>query len=473
MWRSRMFWRLFGVCGGLVLLAVALLGFGGGQLVWPMAGLTGSVGLLLAFWLARSITWPLQELKRGAEEIAGGGYGCKVYAEGGDELGQLSRTFNHMSERLAVQFAQLDQDRQQLRTVLSSMVEGVVAIDLEQRILFANERAGQLLGFHLPSAAGRHLWELVRHRPLQDLVRAGLANAETQVDNLTWTGPNARRLAIHVTRLPGAPPRGAVLVLYDTTELQRLERVRQEFVANVSHELKTPLAVIKACAETLLDGAVDDLEHRGPFLQRIAEQAERLHRLILDLLMLARVESETEGFVCQEVPLAKVVHACLERQRPLAEGQKQQLLAVPPACPVAAWADEEALGQILDNLVDNALKYTPASGTIHVRWGRDGEQAFLQVQDTGIGIPEKDLSRIFERFYRVDKARSRELGGTGLGLAIVKHLAQALHGSVSATSAVGQGSTFTVSLPVWEDGLRVESEGWRDEGGGWRVKGER
>ncbi len=454
MWHSGMFWRLFGVCSGLVLLTAGLLVLvGGGQLGWTMAGLTVGLGLLLAFWLARRLTLPLRELTSGAEQIAGGGYGLKVYAEGGDELGQLSRTFNYMSERLAAQFAQLDQDRQQLRTVLSSMVEGVVAIDTEQRILFANERAGQLLDFQPGSTVGRHLWELVRHRPLQELVHAGLANAETQVDNLSWTGPHARRLAIHVTPLPGVPPRGAVLVLHDITELQRLERLRQEFVANVSHELKTPLAVIKACVETLLDGAIDDLEHRGDFLQRIADQAERLHRLILDLLMLARIESDTEGFVLQEVPLAKAVQACFERQHTLAAAQGHELLALPPDQPVAARADEEALGQILDNLVDNALKYTPPGGTIQVRWGQDGDQAFLEVQDTGIGIPEKDLPRIFERFYRVDKARSRELGGTGLGLAIVKHLAQALHGSVQASSQVGQGSIFQVKLPLVGEGF--------------------
>jgi two-component system phosphate regulon sensor histidine kinase PhoR len=250
-----------------------------------------------------------------------------------------------------------------------------------------------------------------------------------------------------------------VLVLHDTSDLRRLERLRQEFVANVSHELKTPLSVIKACIETLLEGAVDDPEHRGPFLEKIDEQADRLHALILDLLSLARIESGAEAFDFQSVPLAPVVAACLEAHRARAEARSLRLEAVPPGADdihagpadspaeVSAWADEEAVRQILDNLVDNALKYTPAGGLVRVRWRTEEGQACLEVEDTGIGIPEQDLPRIFERFYRVDKARSRELGGTGLGLSIVKHLVQAMHGTVRASSQVGEGTTFAVRLP--------------------------
>jgi two-component system phosphate regulon sensor histidine kinase PhoR len=240
-----------------------------------------------------------------------------------------------------------------------------------------------------------------------------------------------------------------VLVLHDTTELRRLERLRQDFVANVSHELKTPLSVIKACVETLLDGAAEDASARGLFLQRIAEQSDRLYLLILDLLSLARVESGVEMFDFKAVPVSEVVHACLERHQTRAEARKQTLTAGTTAPEgLAVWADEEALDQILDNLVDNALKYTPEGGHARVSWGVADGQVCIEVADTGIGIPGSDLARIFERFYRVDKARSRELGGTGLGLSIVKHLAQAMHGSVRATSIPGEGSTFFVCLPV-------------------------
>src|SRR5205823_4725777 len=212
-----------------------------------------------------------------------------------------------MSERLASQFAQLEEDREQLRAILGGMVEGVVALDAEERILFANERAARLLEFHNPRAVGRKLRQVVRRPALQEVVRKVLADPETPEQELSWDDPTARSFTVHAARLPGAPPRGAVLVLHDTSELRRLERVRQEFVANVSHELKTPLSVIKACAETLLDGAVEDTEHRGSFLERIAEQSDRLHALILDLLSLARIESGTEAFEFQAVPLGSVV----------------------------------------------------------------------------------------------------------------------------------------------------------------------
>jgi two-component system phosphate regulon sensor histidine kinase PhoR len=422
------------------------------RVVGSAAAIAGVAALALALWLARRVTRPLQELTAGAERIAAGDYGHKVYAAGGDEVGTLARSFNEMSQRLAAQFAQLAEDRQQLRMILSGMVEGVVALDAEQTILFTNERAAQLLGFGAQATTGRKLWEVVRRRALQDIVRRALSEPEPCQDELNWNGPLAKSLTVHAARLPGSPPRGAVLVLHDTSELRRLERLRRDFVANVSHELKTPLSVIKACVETLLEGAAEDPEHRGPFLERIAEQADRLHALILDLLSLARIESGAETFTFQAVPLESVVKACLERYRARAEGKAQLLEAVPPPAgdvqaEAAAWADEEAVHQILDNLVDNALKYTPPGGHIWVRWRSADGQVCLEVEDTGIGIPEQDLPRIFERFYRVDKARSRELGGTGLGLSIVKHLVQAMHGTVRATSRLGQGTTFSVQLP--------------------------
>jgi two-component system phosphate regulon sensor histidine kinase PhoR len=414
--------------------------------VWTAVLITGMVGIALAFWLARASARPLQTLTRGAEVIAGGGYGYRVYAEGSDEIGTLARAFNEMGERLQAQFTQLDEDRQQLRAILSGMVEGVIALDAGQRILFVNERAAQLLGFDASSAVGRRLWEVVRQRGLQEIVQRALAGKQPLSEELEWRGPVDRSLTVHAARLAGSPGRGVVLVVHDTTELRRLERMRRDFVANVSHELKTPLSVIKACVETLLDGAIDDTEHRGTFLQQVAEQADRLHLLILDLLSLARIEAGTEVFEFGEVPLAPVVADCLERHRARAEAKNQELSVV-SSDGDAVWADEEAVRQILDNLVDNAVKYTPAGGRIRVGWRTDAEEVRLDVSDTGIGIPQPDLPRVFERFYRVDKARSRAVGGTGLGLSIVKHLAQAMHGTVSVASRVGEGTTFTVRLP--------------------------
>jgi two-component system phosphate regulon sensor histidine kinase PhoR len=439
------------------------------RIVWTAASVMALAAMLLAFLLARRITRPLQELTAGAERIASGNYGHKVYIASTDEVGLLAKTFNHMSSRLAAQFAQMEEDRHQLRAILSGMIEGVVALDSAQQILFVNDRAAQLLQFPATSSVGRKLWEVVRQPALQEVVRRALAAPEAHHEELKLTGPGARNLTVHAAQLDGTPDRGIMLVLHDTTELRRLERLRQEFVANVSHELKTPLSVIKACTETLLDGAVDDPQHRGPFLERIGEQAERLHSLILDLLSLARIESEAEVFDLQEVALGLTVAACLQRHRARAEAKDQRLEALSPAAgapatagadtsptfadphaagdEVLAWADGEAVEQILENLVDNALKYTPAGGRITVRWGASNGDAFLEVEDSGIGIAASEIPRIFERFYRVDKARARELGGTGLGLSIVKHLVQAMKGRLEATSTPGKGTKFTVRLP--------------------------
>jgi two-component system phosphate regulon sensor histidine kinase PhoR len=427
------------------------------RVVWSTALLTAAAALALDFWFALRLSRRLGDLKDSAEQIAVGGYGHKVYAVGNDEIASLGSAFNSMSEHLAEQFTQLAEDRQQLRMILSGMVEGVVALDPEQRVLFANERAAQLLGFLGRSAVGRPIWEVARRTGLKEVVLQALEGPEPSRKELSWNGAATQRVTVHAARLEGPPPRGAVLVLHDTTELRRLERLRQDFVANVSHELKTPLSIIKACIETLLDGAVEDSEHRGPFLQQIADQSDRLHALILDLLSLARIEAGTEIFEFEAVSLAPLVAACLERYRARAEAKRQLLETTPPPqleksaangqYTEAAWADSEAVQEILDNLVDNALKYTPEGGKIGVGWFSDNGEMCLQVKDSGIGIPEQDLPRIFERFYRVDKARSREMGGTGLGLSIVKHLAQAMHGNVGVTSEVGKGTTFTVRLP--------------------------
>ena len=341
------------------------------------------------------------------------------------------------------------------------MIEGVIAIDGESRILFANERAAEFLEFSADHAAGRRIWEVVRQRPIQEIAKAALTSSASSSKDLTWNGPTVKNLTVHAAHLPGSPVHGVVLVLHDTTELRRLERLRQEFVANVSHELKTPLSVIKACIETVLDGAANDPENRQKFLQRVADQADQLHALILDLLSLARIESGTEVFAFEDLPLTPLVADCLERHRERAEAKNLLLemdgeaatMAPQPAAGgqkphLRIWADAEAVRQILDNLVDNAVKYTPDGGRIKVHWWLEDEQVSLEVEDTGIGIPAPDLQRIFERFYRVDRARSRELGGTGLGLSIVKHLVQAMHGTVRATSQPGVGSTFQVRLPL-------------------------
>jgi two-component system, OmpR family, phosphate regulon sensor histidine kinase PhoR len=455
------FWRLTFRFSLAVLTVLAVCALAVGQCVdnpdvrWRLTIwliLAAAAGILSVALLSAGVTRrmapALRDLTAAADRIAAGKPGKRVFHGGVDVLDALGRSFNLMSERLTTRIAALEEDRQQLRAILSGMVEGVVALDADQRILFANDRATELLEFPTRTPVGRRLWEVVRRRALLDLVQHALKSPEPCREELYSRDGSSRSLTLHVARLPGSPPRGAVMVLHDTTELRRLERLRQEFVANVSHELKTPLTGIKLCTETLLAGAVEDPEHRIRFLEQIAAQGERLHMLILDLLSLARVESGEELFEFEAVSVLSVVTACLERHRPKAEAHHQTLdLLSKPEPELIVWADQEAVGQILDNLLDNALKYTPEGGHIRVGWGEDNGQVWVQVADDGIGIPDADLPRIFERFYRVDKARSRQMGGTGLGLAIVKHLTQAMKGNVQAASVVGRGATFTVRLP--------------------------
>ena len=417
------------------------------RVVWTATGITLVVALFVSMLIARRISAPLVELSGAADSIARGDYGKKVLVASRDEVGRLASSFNAMSEACAAQIAQMAQDREQLRAIFRSMVEGVLVLDAEQTILFVNEAAGQLLGVPAPSAQGQKIWQVFRHHQLNEAVSTILAADEPYRCDLEWGGSERRALALQGARLPGQPHSGAVLVFHDITHLRKLETVRQDFVANVSHELKTPLAAIQATVETLLDGAMQDTEHNVRFLERVRENADRLHRLVQDLLSLGRIESSQAPLELEAIDVQSAVEACIGRHLDRAKAKDLHVVSHPPSHAVIALADDEALAVILDNLVDNAIKYTPGGGTITLRCFAEDRQAIVQVMDTGVGIPDKDLPRIFERFYRVDKARSRELGGTGLGLSIVKHLVHSLGASITVTSQVGQGSVFTIRIP--------------------------
>jgi two-component system phosphate regulon sensor histidine kinase PhoR len=452
-----MFWRLFLTYLLSVVAAVGLVALltllRSEDLFWetgPVVGLVLVAAVLFGYLMASRFSRPLTELNDGARRLAEGDFGHKIRVTGRAEHADLAATFNAMSGKLAATFAQLEHDREQFRVILSGMVEGVVAIDDGQRILFANDRAGRLLEFDPAAAVGKPLGEVARQSAFQEIVRKGLAGTGPYREELDWKGPAVKSLVVYVSRFPGYGDPGAVVVIHDTTELRRLERMRQDFVANVSHELKTPLAVIKSNVEALLDGAAEDPEARGDFLAQVSHESDRLEELIKDLLSLARIESGELGLELQPVRLDKAIDDCLERHQARAEVKTLTLVEKPPkdAPPgVAAWADPDALRQVLDNLVDNAIKYTPNGGRITVRWNGVKDHVSFEVEDTGVGIPDRDLPRVFERFYRVDKARSREVGGTGLGLAIVKHLVQVMKGQVRVASAVGKGTTFKVTLP--------------------------
>jgi two-component system phosphate regulon sensor histidine kinase PhoR len=418
------------------------------RLVWGIAAAVGVATLVVTSWVVARITRPIGELTRAAESIAAGNYGHRVYMANRDELGLLGEAFNRMSAELNVRMGQISEDQHRLATVLGGMIEGVVAIDAGERVLFANDAARRLLSLPRDNLAGQPLWELVRHATVQQAVRDAFVSDQPCRREFEIAGPSRHVVALHAGRLPGHPSPGAVLVFHDVTELRRLESVRRDFVANVSHELKTPLASIKAYAETLLAGALDDRESNRSFVEQIEQQADRLHLLILDLISLARIESGQETFEIVPLDVAHIVASCVKQHDAAATAKQIALAVESPPNSVRALADEEGLHEILHNLLDNAVKYTPDGGRVTVRWRPADSSCVIEVQDSGIGIPPHEQARIFERFYRVDRARSRELGGTGLGLSIVKHLAQAFGGSVAVSSEVGRGSTFSVRLPL-------------------------
>lgn len=331
--------------------------------------------------------------------------------------------------------------------VLHNMLEGVLLVGRDERIQLANEASGRLLGFSPATASGKPLVEVVRHRALLELVRR--VATTRRPEQAEFSGLAAERhLSARAAFLTGKQVEGVMVVVHDVTELQRLENLRKEFVANVSHELKTPLAVISAYAETLRLGAIEDPDYRLRCVGQIEEQASRLHRMILDLLQLARIEAGREVFEFADVVLGQIVGSCVNEFAEVARAKNIHLEQNSNGPDVLVHADPRCLRTIMNNLLDNAVKYTPAGGRIHVAWYREAGYGVVEVRDTGIGISVRDQARVFERFYRADRARSRESGGSGLGLAIVKHLTHAMGGDVSVESREGHGSTFLVRLPL-------------------------
>lgn len=410
--------------------------------------------LVLTYIIVGRIIRPLASLTQAATAIAGGDLEHEVDIPHRDELGTLATAFNSMSRQLSGRIAELQRKSQEigenserLETVLGGMVEGVIAIDDQEQVLFANQAAHQLLEFSTPDVVGRPIWEAVRTPAIQSVVRKALETKEQTRIELELTRTRAT-VELNATRLPGATCPGVVMVLHDVTELRRLENVRRQFASNVSHELKTPLASIQAYAETLLDGAIDDSEYNRKFLHRIEEQAERLHVLIIDLLRLSRIESGLDAFEMTAISVREAVELCVKEHADVIEAKNITIKVEPAQVPVSVMADEEGFRSILNNLIDNAVNYTPHDEQVTVRWRIEDSMAVIDVEDRGCGIAQVHLSRIFERFYRVDKARSREMGGTGLGLSIVKHLAEEFGGGVEVASVLGKGSTFTVRLPL-------------------------
>jgi two-component system phosphate regulon sensor histidine kinase PhoR len=415
------------------------------------AGLLVAILVALAGLLTtRAISRPLEEMQRGAERFAEGDLKARLAVPGSSELRSLAQTLNHMAAELDGRIETITRERNEHEAILSSMSEGVLAVDEEQHVLSMNRAARAMLDVTVAEPLGRLIQEVVRNADLQGFVVRSLSSEEPVEEDVTFRNDRDRLLEAHGAALRDAAGQriGAVIVLNDVTRIRRLESVRRDFVANVSHELKTPITSIKGFVETLRDGALGNPEEAGRFLEIIGRHADRLTAIMDDLLVLSRIEQDAEG---EGVPLERVrLSGVLRSAVRLCETKRARKdIQVDVQCPRNLELDVgvQLLEQAVANLVDNAIKYSEAGSAVEVRASEDDGEVAISVEDHGCGIAPHHLSRLFERFYRVDKGRSRELGGTGLGLAIVKHIVQAHHGSVSVNSRPGHGSTFTIRLP--------------------------
>ncbi|MEM8884688.1 MAG: ATP-binding protein [Planctomycetota bacterium] len=423
---------------------------------WILFGSLTVFCLLAAVIFARRVARPVDELTHAAQSVEAGRLDTRVYPSGEDELAALGHSFNRMTERLADSLHSAQSEAARLATLLEGMSEGVLAIDASERISFLNGQARHLLDIGSePGLEGRHVFELVRDPRILSMAHRAAETRLPSEAEIVQEGPPRRILLLHA-RPVGAEGSDIILVISDLSRLRRLERMRSDFVSNVSHELRTPLASIAAAVETLEDeDARTDPETGARFVSMVKRNVRRLEALLNDILALSRLESRPETLRRVPIDFASLVRISGEELQDRARSAGLRL-RIRGERHLTVNGDAQILRRIIDNLVVNAITYTPEGGEIDVQVQRNGSTAILRVEDTGIGIPMADLDRIFERFYRVDKARSRSAGGTGLGLAIVKHAVGLHDGSLEVESEVGKGSIFTVTLPLAQEGVRPD-----------------
>jgi len=413
-------------------------------IIGSMAAL--ALALVFSSVVARRMSAAVGELTEAARRMTEGDLSVRTRIEGHDELADLGHALDRLAGSLATTLGQLRAERDLQGRILEAMQEGVVVVDRDGRIALVNPalRSMLLVG---ADAVGKLLIETVRHAQLEDLLAAAREEpSEASRLEIELPGLKPRRLLVHAAPLSG-DDEGLLFVLVDVTELRRLESLRRDFVANASHELRTPIAAVRSATETLRSGALHDPDVAARFVDIIERNAQRLQSLLEDMLELSKLESNEFKLKRERVELGSVVPIVLALFRERAEKKAVRLGAELSRSASAVEGDARALEHVLSNLVDNAVKYCPAGTRVVVSASLQGDRIHLVVSDTGPGIPAEHLPRVFERFYRVDAGRSRELGGTGLGLSIVKHMVEAMRGKVWVESEVGRGSTFVVALP--------------------------
>lgn len=408
------------------------------------------IAALISYRIALSMTRPLEQITKVAKRIKNMDYRARVKVTKQDEIGELGTAINAMADSLQVQMGRIKQNESQLQSVLANMINGVVMIDASGTVLLMNRRAEEVLGFSARELVGRHYSDAKQQYELSQIIKEAFQTRQHLKEEVTFYYPEERLLELNLVPISqgGQEFSGILLVLQDVSAIRRLERMRSEFVANVSHELKTPIAAVKGFAETLLGGAVKDEETASSFLKIIYDESDRLNRLIGDILELSKIESRRVPLLFSPVELEGFVDKTLTLLEAEANRKGIQLHQKVESG-LFVEADEDRLRQIIMNLLSNGINYTMEGGRVSIDiHALNDDLIRMKISDTGIGIPKKDLPRIFERFYRVDKARSRSSGGTGLGLSIVKHLVELHKGTITVESTVGVGTTFTIDLPV-------------------------
>ena len=416
---------------------------------WQMAGVTIAVaaaGLIVVTWLAGRYKRRIARLKVFAEGLVKGSPEAPP-PDAPDELGTLTESLGRVAAQVNDLLEKVRLEGARRDAILTSMVEGVLAVDRELRVTFCNAAFASALGVQGPVPEGLPVLRLVRDPYFLEVLRKVVASGESLKRRMQLTGADGRSFEVQAAPLAGASSSGAMAILHDITDLERLERVRKDFVANVSHELRTPLTAIRGYAETLLDGALGDPDNRRRFVEIIQSHAIRLNNIASDLLTLSELESGRTPVAPGKLSVLATLEAAMRTVESEA-AMRHVRLGWGTVEDLQVMGNKIKLEQAFVNLLDNAVKFNRPEGEVWVEASRQpGGRVAITIADSGIGIPSEDLPRIFERFYRVDKARSREVGGTGLGLSIVKHVIELMAGTVSVESQLGKGSRFTIVLP--------------------------
>ena len=409
-----------------------------------------AVTVVLGFFISRSITVPINELREKAEKMSEGDFSQVVSVKSDDEIGRLAEMFNLLRQKLDYTLSEISNEKSKLEIIVKYMADGLLAVDMNRHIILANPAAVHMLSITEKELREKSYDEIIGKRSkalLFDSIRENCKNggAHTTFD---YSG---LAFAVRYDRFRDENDAdvGIIILLQDITEQQKLDHMQRDFVANVSHELKTPLTTIKSYTETLLDGASADPETTRSFLTVVDAEADRMSRLVRELLQLSRLDYKQENWLKKEANVISVLKTAVTKVEMTAATKKQEIKCLfDPKEKLPAVIDRDRIEQVLLNILSNAIKYSPENSLIEVDAYKEENLAMIFVKDNGIGISEKEQTRVFERFYRVDKARSREMGGTGLGLAIAKQIVEEHGGTILLSSSLNEGTTVTIALPL-------------------------